>query len=277
MADMVEHRAARQLGAILAALGGALLPGVVLAQTEQPAGAVEAENSGQDPTRPVTRLDLRLKLQDGAGGTDSQLLTVRVDKPFELDGGWKISTRADLPIVRNNAAAVPAGADDYETGFGDVLLQALVITPSHGRLTVAFGTQLIIPTGQDDQFTTGKWRLAPTAAVIYQLPEVSRGSFVGVVVRDDFSFAGDDDREDTNVAGLQPIFNWALPEGWFVTLSPEAKFDTRDGWKPFVPFDVTLGRKLNPTTVASVQWDVALIDDYPLYDWQVEFRLGFFF
>jgi hypothetical protein len=260
-----------------AALTSFTLCSPALAQEASPASAPEEENSGQDPTRPVTRFDIRLKYQSSPDGHESQLLTLRADKPFELKDGWKLSTRVDAPIVRSNAMT-PQNVDaDYNTGLGDMLLQALLITPPDGKFTFAFGTQVIVPTGSDDQFTTGKWRLVPSAAAIYQLPELSRGSFVGVVLRDDFSFAGDDGRAEINVVSLQPIFNWALPDRWFITASPEAKFNAEDGWTVFLPFDITVGKKINPTTVLSVQADVALIDDYEQYDWQVELRLGVFF
>ena len=110
-----------------------------------------------------------------------------------------------------------------------------------------------------------------------QLPQISRGSFAGILLKDTFSFAGKDSRASTNVISIQPIFNWALPDRWFATFGPEAKFNARDHWKPFVPFDVTIGKKINARTVMSLQTDIALIDRYQQYDWQTEFRIGFFF
>lgn len=246
-----------------------------LAQT---APSEHEENSGQDPTRPVTRVDGRLKYQDQPGGVETEIATLRADRPFRFDNDWKLSTRIDVPLVRTNTAT-PFGNSDggYETGLGDVLVQALLVSPARGRWAFAFGTQLIAPTGSDVQFTTGKWQLVPTVAAIYQLPAISRGTFAGLLVRDTFSFAGDADRQKINVVSIQPIFNWQLPDRWFVTFSPEAKFDTRNDWKMFLPFDVTVGRKINARTVVSLQADVPLVDDYRQYDWQAELRVGVFF
>lgn len=247
------------------------------AQAPAPDSASHEENTGQDPTRPVTRVDVRLKYQDNPGGFDAELLTLRADKPLMFDSGWKLSTRIDLPFVRNNVVSLDNLDGDHEAGLGDVLVQALFISPPHGKATFGFGTQLIMPTGTQDQFTTDKWQLAPSALAVYQLPEISRGSFVGVLVKDTFSFAGDDDRLNINVASIQPIFNWTLPDKWFLTFAPEAKFNTKDDWKLFLPFDVTIGKKISPTTVVSLQTDVALVDEFKQYDWQTEFRIGFFF
>ncbi len=228
----------------------------------------EEENSGQDPTRPVTRMDFRLKYQDNPGDSEAETLTFRTDKPFQLGGGWKLNTRLDIPVMRTE---VPG---NKTVGLTDILVQALAIAPMKGKTTIAFGAQFHVPIGSEG-FTSDTWRAAPTVAAIYQLPELSRGSFVGLLVRDDFSFAGNG--PDTNVVSVEPIFNWQLPERWFITMSPEAKFNTKDNWNLFLPFDMTLGKKINPTTVVSLQGDVALIDDYQQYDWQLEFRVGLFF
>lgn len=239
-----------------------------------PAPAATEENSGQDPTRPVTRFDVRIKHQENPGDSETQLLTLRVDKPFDLGGGWKINTRADLPFIRVDEVAMGTSTGAHDAGLSDMLVQALVISPPQGKTTFAFGAQFHLPTASDG-LGSGQWRAAPTVAAVYQLPEVSRGSFIALLLRDDFSFAGDG--PGTNVFSILPIFNWQLPDKWFLTFSPEAKFNTKDDWSLFLPFDVTLGRKLSPTVVASLQADVAVIDDYRQYDWQVEARLGFFF
>lgn len=265
--------AARCLATLVVAIAGLISAPAARAQ-EHP----HADNSGQDPTNPVTRIDVRLKYQDLPGKFQAETFTLRADKPFALGDGWKLSTRIDLPFSRSDVITPLENSDGgYELGISDTLIQALLVTPPKGKVAYAFGAQLIIPTGSDDQFTTGKWQLVPSAGIVYQLPEISRGTFVGLVVRDAFSFAGKDSREDINVLSLQPIFNWQGPNRWFVTLAPEAKFNTRDDWKLFLPVDITVGRKLNATTVASLQADVALINEYEQYDWQVEARLGFFF
>lgn len=162
------------------------------------------ENSGQDITRPLTRVDIRVKLQDLGGGVDQQLLTLRADKPFLLGGGWQLGTRIDLPFIRNDAPGPDNLDGNHEVGLSDMLMQALLITPPQGRWTFAFGTQLLIPTATQQQFGTGKWQLAPMVAAVRQMPQISRGSFLGLVLRDQFSFAGSDGRANINQVKLQP-------------------------------------------------------------------------
>ncbi len=244
-------------------------------------GAGEEVNTGQDPTKPVTRLDIRYKYQDLPGGFTNNLITFRVDKPVPLsDSGWTLSLRVDAPVAYNDVPSRDNPNGDREFGMSDSLFQALLITPPLGddkRWALAFGTQVLFPTGSQDQFGTGKWQLAPTAAVRMAWPEVSKGSFFALLVRDQFSFAGQDERADINDLIVQPVFNWQLPETWFLTFSPEIKFDLEGDGDAFVPFDILVGKMINPRTVASVQFSVPIVDDYPQYDWQVEFRIGFFF
>ena len=239
--------------------------------------SAEADNSGQDLTRPLTRLDLRYKYQDFSGGVNENTLTLRVDKPFFLAGGWTLSTRVDLPISSGNEPNGDNHNGSTVVGLEDSLIQAILITPSQGPWAFAFGGQIVFPTGTRDQFTTDKWQLVPTVAAVRQIPGLSPGSFIGVVLRDSFDVAGASDHPHINVVSLQPLFNWALPQRWFVTLQPEIKFDTRNNWRVFAPFDVIVGKKLTNSIVASMQFDAPVIDSLKSYDWRTEARIGFFF
>lgn len=257
----------------------------VMAQDADPAAGPEAApggevNTGQDPTRPLTRIDLRLKHIDLPGGFDTQLLTLRADKPFMLGGGWQLSTRLDLPFMLTDVPSRDNPNGDHEYGMADSLFQGLLITPpldAGERWVMAFGTQVLFPTGSHDQMGTGKWQLAPTVAVRAGLPEVSPGSFFALIVRDQFSFAGAGDRRDINDLVIQPIINFQLPDNWFITMAPEMRFNLEEGGDAFIPFDIQVGKMIRPGVVGSVQFDVPIVDDYEQYDWQVEFRIGFFF
>jgi len=245
----------------------------VFAQDE----AKEEINTGQDITKPLSRFDVRYKYKQTTGDYDTSLTTLRLDKPFMLDGGWQLSTRFDLPLVRSDVPSRDNPNGDYEAGAGDFLTQFLFIAPPKGRWAYGFGTQVIFPTGSQDQMGTGKYQLVPTVATVYYPERWSKGSFLGVVIRDGFDIAGKDDRNDIHELYVQPLVNVNLPERWFVTLAPEMKMNWKDDNKWFVPFDVTLGKMLNKSTVASVGFKQAIVNDYDLYDWEIEFRVGFFF
>jgi hypothetical protein len=240
--------------------------------------AAEEVNTGQDPTKPLARLDIRLKYQDLPGGNSAVVPTLRLDVPFALgNGGWKLGTRFDLPFAINDVPSPDNPDGDWHAGTSDALAQFLFITPPQGRWQFAFGTQVLFPTGSEDQMGTGKWQLAPTVAGIYALPEISKGSFAGLLVKDQFSVAGDEDRRDIHDLVIQPLFNINLPDAWFLTLAPEIRVNLEDDGDAFVPFNVQVGKMISPKSVMSLEFKAPLVDDYKQYDFEVEFRVGFFF
>lgn len=241
-------------------------------------GEEQEANNGQDPTRPLTRVDVRYKYQDLAGEPEQHLVTLRADKPFVLAPAWQLALRADLPLAYNNVPSPDNPGGDWEAGLSDILVQALLIKGLDQRSAVAFGAQLIFPTASQDQFGTGKYQIVPTAAYRLALPEITPGSFGALLVRYAVDYAGDDRRAGIGELSVAPILNVSLPDRWFVTLFPgdAIKYNTKtEKW--WVPLDVMVGRLLTPRMVGSVQVTVPLVKDYHLFDFAVEARLGFFF
>ena len=250
-----------------------ICPGV-FAQANTDANAAqnntkEEINTGQDITKPLSRFDIRLKFQQTTGNYDTAMTTLRLDVPFKFKNGWQLATRFDLPLVRSDVPSRDNPRGDYEFGTGDVLTQFLLIAPPKGRRAYAFGTQVLFPTGSQDQMGTGKYQLVPTVAAVYYPESWSKGSFAGIMIRDGFDFAGKDDRKHIHELYVQPLINFNLPERWFVTFAPEMKMNWLDDNKWFVPFDVTLGKMINKSTVVSLEFKQAVINDYDLYDWEI--------
>ena len=255
--------------AIAAAMIGAL--------TALPAAAEDEENTGQDPTKPLTRVDGRYKFKNHDGRGASHIFTLRADKPFALGGRWQLATRLDLPFTLTDQISRDNPFGEWRFGFSDLLLQGLLITPPQGRWAFAFGTQIIFPTGRTTHFGTGKYQLAPTVAAVAQIPEISRGSFAGLLMREQFSFAGRSDRRGINDLIIQPLVNINLPDRWFVTVAPEMKVDLTDHGRFFLPFDLTIGKLVTRTVVVSLQANFPIVHSYRQYDYQFEARIGFFF
>jgi hypothetical protein len=108
------------------------------------------------------------------------------------------------------------------------------------------------------------------------------GAFVvGGLVRQLWSFAGDDDRQDVSQMLIQPFVNYNLPDGWFVVSAPiitanwEASSD--DTW--LVPIGGA-GRvfKIGPQPVnASLQAYCNVEKPQLGPDWSLRFALSFRF
>lgn len=263
----------------------ALLLIVTLAGGECAAAADETDN-GEDITRPRTRLDVRYQYQNQPADThDSQhTFTLRTDRPFDLAPGWRFGTRADLPFVYTDATSADHADGAFGFGLGDALVQGLLINLPTPDFAWAVGARFVFPTGTQDRIGAGKYRIVPTVGARQDLDAISDGSWITLAARYDLSYAGDDGRRDIRELQFAPMFNLALPDGWFVTVfsSTDIRYNLGekrpgDSGRWFVPLDFTVGTLINKTTIASLEIGVPLIKDYDLYDFKIEARLGFFF
>ncbi|HHT9127116.1 MAG TPA: hypothetical protein ACFYD6_15065 [Candidatus Brocadiia bacterium] len=249
--------------------------GFALAQEK----AEEAVNTGQDFTKPLTQFDISLKYQNLQEDFETTVITARVDKPFLLGNDWQLALRADLPYMWSDVPSAdnPPPGENQE-GFSDFLVQALFITPTKGKWTAGFGTQVIFPTAEKDSMGTGKYQLLPTLGVKYDLGETGwmKGAWAATLLRYAVDIGGDDDRPNINQTYIQPVLYITLPRLWFLTFAPEMIYDWRtENWH--VPFDLLVGKMLTRKIVVTVEYKAAIVDDLPLYTQEVEFGIGFFF
>jgi hypothetical protein len=87
-------------GLAVLAMAVVLLDGAVWA-------AEEEINKGQDPTKPLTRIDVCYQYQNlpPADHDNAHIFTPRADKPFVLAPGWNLATRLDLPLFLTDAVS----------------------------------------------------------------------------------------------------------------------------------------------------------------------------
>jgi hypothetical protein len=246
----------------------------------------EEVNNGQDPTKPLTRFDLRYQYQNTppADNDDSHIFTLRADKPFILSRQWSLATRLDVPLFLTNGLSEDNPTGAYKFGLGDLLVQGLLINAPTERFAWAVGAQLIFPTAFEDEMGGGKWRIVPTTGARYNLPEITKGSWTALLLRYDVDYAGDSDRRHISELQLAPLVNFALPDLWFMNLYPSSDIRYNFGSKRpgdtgrwFFPFNFMVGKMLNRTTVASVEFGIPIVNDYQVYDFKMEARIGFFF
>ncbi|MEY3895649.1 MAG: hypothetical protein RLZZ214_1168 [Verrucomicrobiota bacterium] len=259
----------------------ALLASPCLAQA--PAGEAEV-NHGEDFTRPLDRFDLRTQFEtlpdDRRSGRefddlDNETLTLRTDlllfnKPDQL------ALRFDLPLVWSNKPndQNPDGASEF--GMGDFLAQAIYVREIDKRWAAGAGLRTILPTATGEAFGDGKWQLVPTVGVRASLPEISGGSYAGLIVRQFSSVGGQSSRKDISCFQFEPQLNLGLPDQWFVNFSPKAKFNLMtDEW--FVPLDIMVGRKFGLHWIASLEYQYGLVRDDDSYHQWLEARIGYFF
>ncbi len=260
-------------------MGSGMLTGVGRAASE-----IEADNNGEDFTRPVNRFDTRLQVQTlpktSFGGElvdnrHQETITLRTDlvlfkKPDQ------IALRLDLPLEWSNKPTKqhPAGVNRF--GVGDMLAQVAYIHTFNERWAAGFGLQVVMPTATEEGTGNGKWQLAPTLGARISLPEISQGSYLGLVVREYESVGGNHHRTDINYLKIEPQLNIALPDQWFVNSSPDLRYNFEDlGW--FVPLDLMVGKRFGERWIASVEYQYGWVRTDDHYHQWVEARVGYFF
>lgn len=240
----------------------------------------EQLNNGEDVTRPLSRFDMRVKYQTGADAQNGNdlILTARTDLVFDLPHNWLLGIRLDLPYnfyrCPSTPTSTPCSAGDH---IGDLLLQCLIATPTYNYWTFAFGSQFYFPTGGANlEFGDGKYQILPTVAIKYDLGFLSEGSYCGVLMRQDNDLGGYHVDPPINQTHLEPFLNINLPCHWFMTFSPEMFYDwVSHRW--FIPFDVMIGKMLTPRIVTSIEYETAIVREYPEFRQEIEFRIGYFF
>lgn len=243
----------------------------------------EKINNGEDVTHPVRRFDLRVKYQTGVTHAEGKdvIVTLRTDQLFYFDNEWELSFRVDIPYdwfycPRNSRECNLTPCTDADH-LDDSLLQIFLITPSFYKWKYAVGTKFIFPTGGVNlEIGDGKYQLLPSFAFRYDLNDWVPGSYLGAIFRYAFDYAGYKVDPHISQAYIQPFFNLNLPDGWFLNSSPEMFYDfPTHHW--FIPFDLMIGKMLGKKYIVSIEYECAIIDDYPEYSQQVEFRVGYFF
>ncbi len=203
----------------------------------------------------------RVSTIPGEGDKWSSNLNLQPVMPVSLTRNWNLITRPVVTVFNSVPYLDPHNPVEINrtTGFGDIILMEM-FGPSQrltGNWLLGIGPTFIFPTASSDFTGQGKWQVGPAVVVGY----LSEKYILGVFVQNWTSFAGDNDRPDTNSMNLQPIASYFLPEGWSIGYSGNIlanwKADSDDVWT--VPIGLGVGKvvKFGPLPVKiglAVQW-----------------------
>ncbi|MHC4757845.1 MAG: hypothetical protein ACYTE8_04245 [Planctomycetota bacterium] len=240
----------------------------------------EGVNTGQDFTKPFARTENIYRYQQFTGSLEASWFIHRLYVPYLSESGWIFSGRYEIPLLYTDIPSRDNPNGDYEFGLGDINTQFLFIRPTESRWSFASGVQLIWPTASQDQMGFGKYIAGPTVGGSYSPESWELGGFVGALVTDLFDYEGKDNREDFHQLVVQPILNYNFEVGesfWFFTFTPEVRVNWEQNNNVFLPLKTTIGRVFFEDMVVTGGFGVPVVNDYDLYDWQIEMGVSFFF
>lgn len=158
-----------------------------------------------------------------------------VPKLYGLDGEvantfWLRAAVPTGPVLWRLSVPFPTvptpASPDPEMGLGDMQLFAAYLAVTKPTLTFGIGPQLVFPTAGNDALGTGKWQ-GGVATIVFAAPDPRFQ--VGGLVLWQASFAGDSDRENTNVLAVQPFAFWQLGGGTYLRTAPIWAFNLKSG------------------------------------------------
>lgn len=199
----------------------AALPGPAASQ-EQGESLTEVNKKLTNPVSEIWSISFQqnnylISTVPGQGDRWNSNLNFQPVLPVALTGNWNLITRPVVTLVNSTPSPTVDGRIERATTFGDtILMENLAPGPAiAGNWLVGIGPTFIFPTAASDHTGQGKWQVGPAGILGY----LSQKWILGAFVQNWTSFAGDDDRPDTNQMNLQPIAACFLPGGWSVGYS----------------------------------------------------------
>ena len=237
----------------------------------------------QNPISSLISLPFKFVFDYGADNGDGTTLNIQPVVPVSL-GDWNLVNRLIAPIghvdgaingMPNNPSPVPG---DGASGLGDFNYSAFLSPSKVDKVIWGAGLSLNLPTASDDQLGSGKWGTGPTAVVLFQ---PGWGTY-GLLGRQLWSFAGDDNRRDVDQTLFEPFANYNLDNGWFLITDMiiTANWEASSGNTWTVPLGGGAGRvfKIGKQAINSrleAYYNVVKPDGAP--DWSFAFTWQFLF
>ena len=159
-------------------------------------------------------------------------------------GGLNLINRFILPYANIDGImqtpgmeASPAVVD--EKGLLDITYHGFLSPPDPGDVIWGAGWALQMPIASNDNLGTKRWSLGPSAVVL----TMPKSWVLGLLIQNVWDFAGSGDT-DINKLTLQPIVNYQLGQGWYLTSTPviTADWNADSGNKWTVPLGAGLGK-----------------------------------
>ncbi|MFC1827282.1 neuromedin U [Thermodesulfobacteriota bacterium] len=248
-------------------------------------GGDDLRAKAQNPVSSMYSLPLKLTLDFGAPDDEAVFFNINPVLPVTV-GDWNLVSRFIIPAIVSvdgfieGTPDIPSGspAVDRETGLGDINY-SLYFSPADAKGMIwGIGPSITLPTANKDQLGSGKWSGGAAGVVLMQ----PKWGTYGGLIRQLWSFAGDDHRADVNQFLIEPFLNYNLDGGWYLITDMiiTANWDAPSSERWTVPIGGGVGKlftigKQAINSRLEAYYMIERPDNAP--DWQVIFTWQFLF
>ena len=243
--------------------------------------------AAQNPVADMISLPFQNNTYFDVGPSDDTVNVLNIQPVIPISAGdWNLITRTIVPLIYvpnsiGGVAEIPQGSPDYNDttfGLGDINATVFLSPARPGKIIWGIGPTLTMPTATDEALGSEKWSAGPSVVVL----ATPKPWVLGVLARNIWSFAGDDDRADVNQLLVQPFVNYNMAEGWYLTSSPivTANWEAASDERWTVPIGGGVGKifKIGAQPInASVQSYYNI--ESPTFgpDWSLRLQIQFLF
>jgi hypothetical protein len=213
--------------------------GQIMAQTEEPKEKSASAAQANNPLANMTALNFHNyyipKLTDAPDDMYLNNAWVRFAKPFAKG---RLLLRVSVPL---NTIGIPDNTTGIVTstnGLGDINAFVSYNFVSKPTATVGIGPLISAPTATENSLGAEKWQGGLAfVAFIAKSPVFQFGGLITWQT----SFAGNEDRANTNMMGVQPFYFFQLGKGTYLRGAPIWAFDIENN-SYHVPFALGIGK-----------------------------------
>lgn len=188
---------------------------LVLCVSSASGDETDLAKASQNPVGSMVSLPFQNNTNFGIGPDDAvaNVLNIQPVYPVSLSKNWNLINRAIVPVIYREEIIPGTGS---ASGLGDISYTGFISPANPGKVIWGIGPSFLFPTAQEDDFASDKLS-AGAGVVVLTMP----GNWVvGVLAQNVWSVAGDSDADDVNYLLFQPIINYNLSNGWYLTSVP---------------------------------------------------------
>jgi len=199
----------------------------------------------QNPVGALISVPFQFRFDYGAPNGEASFLNIMPVIPVTV-GDWNLINRVIIPLIDSpgSVAGLPEiptpVPGDGATGLGDINYSLFLSPAKPDKIIWGLGPSLMLPTASDDQLGSQKWSAGATGVLLTQPKPWS----LGILARQLWSFAGDDDRADVSQALIEPFVNYNLANGWYLltdlVITANWEADSSNRWT--VPLGAGFGK-----------------------------------